>query len=171
MSGDVKPLDIYKGLVALNHAHHVVHSALKNLSLEKQSIWEIFDGRTHLVRDAAYWREQVQKFQTIETADPIKINAIDLHQLSHYMGVAYVMEGSALGGLKLARHVSDALGANHQAGLSFWLAADADRTRWPRFLRVLESALGMQPEHFQSTIDAANACFGIFEKALNPASN
>lgn len=77
------------------------------------------------------------------------------------VGAMYVVEGSALGGRGLARHLSGLIGADTLAGRRFFASDGADTGRvW----RAFGESLGAVPAAGRSTvIDAAVATFCCFE--------
>jgi heme oxygenase len=80
------------------------------------------------------------------------------------LGALYVLEGSALGGRVIGRHVSLALGVAPLAGGSFFCSATADeaRGRWQTFCAILERSAG-DDDAVQRVCSAAVAAFETLE--------
>ncbi|MES1147162.1 MAG: biliverdin-producing heme oxygenase [bacterium] len=51
-----------------------------------------------------------------------------IERLGHAMGVVYVIEGSQMGGLVMAKQISRVLGLNRETGLKFFLLSDPKTT-------------------------------------------
>jgi heme oxygenase len=81
------------------------------------------------------------------------------------LGCAWVVEGSALGGRVLARGLGTILGANTEAGGSFFLPAPGQPERWRRCCAAVESC-GAEPARCAAMVDAAAGIFGVFETWL-----
>ncbi len=79
------------------------------------------------------------------------------------LGALYVVEGSTLGGLQIARALKGYIGDESGAGRSFFLGRDERRSAmWSEFLQQLE-ALAEAAEQARDAIGAAAATFEAFE--------
>lgn len=78
------------------------------------------------------------------------------------LGLAYVLEGSALGARLLQREATG-LGLGADFGARHLAAQTADRTRWPAFCVALEAAPGFDPE---AAADAARRAFAAALRAF-----
>jgi len=83
------------------------------------------------------------------------------------IGALYVLEGSALGGRVIGRHVSLALRVGPGQAGDFFCAATADqaRERWGRFCYFLEQA-GRDEGVIADMCEGANAAFGVLSHWL-----
>lgn len=81
------------------------------------------------------------------------------------LGVAYVVEGSSLGGKVIYRQL-DYLFGHSAAGRHFFRGSTSDRQRWQALCRDLE-AEGQNPDAIQEIIDGAAAAFAFFEQLIS----
>jgi heme oxygenase len=79
------------------------------------------------------------------------------------LGCAYVLEGSTLGGLILARHLRGALGAPVEGRLAFLTSYGADvGPMWRTFGRHVDAYAGKHPGAVAPMIESARATFTLF---------
>jgi heme oxygenase len=78
------------------------------------------------------------------------------------LGALYVVEGSALGGARIARALAPLLAPFDGAGCRFFSNDGGERRRWPELLADIE-ALHTRPEREQAAVDAAVETFQKFE--------
>ncbi len=88
---------------------------------------------------------------------PPPLAPLDLSDPATRWGAAYVVEGSRLGGVLLARSVGDGLP-------STYLAAPQPPGAWRKFLEKLEESL-YSDASVTAAVDGALAAFALFEKA------
>ena len=85
------------------------------------------------------------------------------------VGCLYVLEGAALGGQIIARHVGDTLGLSPAAGLAFYTSYGADRGRmWRGFRAAAESWADEGAVDPEAVIEAARSTFGLLDAWLTP---
>ena len=84
---------------------------------------------------------------------------------SAQLGVAYVVEGSSLGGKVIYRQL-DYLFGDSAAGRHFFRGSASDGQRWQALCRALESE-GHNPGAIEELIDGAAAAFAFFEKLIS----
>lgn len=80
------------------------------------------------------------------------------------LGVAYVVEGSSLGGKVIYRQL-DYLFGDSAEGRQFFRGSPSDAPRWQALCRDLE-AEGETPGALDSMIAGASAAFGLFEELV-----
>ena len=78
------------------------------------------------------------------------------------LGALYVVEGSTLGGLQIARALKGYIGDESGAGRSFFLGRGEQRSAmWSAFLKT--GTLAEAAEQARDAIDSAAATFATFE--------
>ena len=79
------------------------------------------------------------------------------------LGALYVIEGSTLGGIKIARALKGRIGDETGAGRSFFLGrGERHGAMWAEYLSQLET-LSEDPAQAEEAIDASVATFEAFE--------
>lgn len=77
------------------------------------------------------------------------------------VGIAYVLEGSRLGGAVLAKRVAP----DYRGVATAYLEHGAGRRFWPSFTATI-GALAFTPAEQAEAVEAASRCFDLFERAL-----
>lgn len=90
----------------------------------------------------------------------------DLQSVAEWFGMAYVLEGSRLGGLVLAKRLRGTLGLENNEGLAYFSSCGENvRTTWQGFLEEL----GAQEEDLpaEEVLEKATATFSVFARELH----
>ncbi len=91
----------------------------------------------------------------------------DLATPEALLGALYVVEGSALGGVVLARHLDGVLGEGRLDGRRFFRGRQAETgAAWRAYLQQLSAASGAAEDR-ATMIFTANATFAVFERWLD----
>jgi heme oxygenase len=91
----------------------------------------------------------------------------DLATPEAQLGALYVVEGSALGGVTLARHLDGLVGEGLLDGRRFFSGRQAETgAAWKAYLQRLSAASGAATDR-ETIIFTANATFAVFERWLD----
>lgn len=94
---------------------------------------------------------------------PLWSSTLPLASKGSLLGALYVVEGSTLGGLQIARALKGYIGDELGAGRSFFLGRGEQRSAmWSAFLKQLET-LAEAAEQARDAINSAAATFATFE--------
>ncbi|QDT16705.1 biliverdin-producing heme oxygenase [Alienimonas californiensis] len=105
-----------------------------------------------------------------EPAGPVAAFNLAGPSEAHLLGVLYVVEGSALGGLTIAKQARRALGVTAETGASFFLRNAGDPLGpWTRFKQRLDARV-RSSEQRAAAVDAARAAFDQFLRQPAPAA-
>ncbi len=86
-----------------------------------------------------------------------------------FLGAMYVMEGSTLGGLYIARHVEPLLGLSAECGTAYFRGyGEQTGEQWRSFQALLTAIPDIQTE---IAVAAARAMFQVFEAAILPLTS
>lgn len=81
-------------------------------------------------------------------------------------GCRYVIEGSALGGQIIARHLRERLGAAVDSALAFYTLDGKSLVRWPMVQQALSEQLDSQ-QAIMAAVEYANRVFSLLEQLAN----
>ena len=91
----------------------------------------------------------------------------DIDRPGKVIGILYAIEGSALGGQVILRHLADNLGLTGENGARFFQGHGSDtRLRWQEFCAFAES-IAEQPDELQQAEQAASHVFQMIETLLD----
>jgi heme oxygenase len=110
--------------------------------------------------------------QAIGATDVPRLDAANLPAIettSQAFGCGYVLEGSSLGGVVLARTLGPALQLSASNGLSYWSAyGDQVGPMWLRFVSALEGwARNVTAVEREAVVESARATFDTFILEMN----
>lgn len=164
VSPDLTESAYVQALRALHAFHQTMHSCLppllQALSPESCRVRLSESGLKALEADIAYFGAQPDKAM----ASPVVLTTPEAA-----LGAVYVVEGSGLGARVIGRAIAVSLGVVPGAGGNFFCGetADAARSRWLQFCKVLASASAAFDEAGYARVSAgALACFAALEAAL-----
>jgi len=95
------------------------------------------------------------------TQIPAAINSISINSAGGYLGARYVLEGSALGGAFIARHLEKALPELARKASNFWRIQKSAAERWSSFLLML-AQLDNDRQGRSQAIAGASETFDLF---------
>ncbi len=88
------------------------------------------------------------------------VSAIELPSIAATFGAMYVLEGSALGGLIIARMARATLGLDTRNGLAYFSGVDQHTAaHWKAFQRLFEDQVGAEPAARSQACAAARQTF------------
>jgi heme oxygenase len=100
---------------------------------------------------------------------PLPASLPAIATLDDVLGVMYVLEGSTLGGVLLARHFEKSLGVGPDTGGAFWdFYGEKLRDNWTRYLQWLSESAADRDAH--TVVSSAKATFQAYGAWLAAAS-
>jgi heme oxygenase len=104
--------------------------------------------------------------EVLGSPSPERLHWRSPESASARLGLAYVVEGSALGGKVIYRQL-DYLFGNSARGRRFFRGSPSDGPRWQTLCRRLEQE-GQTPRGLDEMIGGATAAFALFEQLVVP---
>ena len=159
--------------------HHIAFAAVQAGTIDHRAYIKLlsrlygfyrpFEAAAQLSPERTRWLEIDLAVLGISAAVREKLPRCTFPQLfspDHILGARYVVEGSALGGRGMARHLDALLGGGVTAGRQFFSGhGAATGAVWREYLALL-SAVPSSALRRTAIIDGANATFATFEQWL-----
>lgn len=125
-----------------------------------------FTVSEHVELNAARSQRLARDLQVLGSPAPLRLNWNSPKTAAARLGLAYVVEGSTLGGKVIYRQL-DYLFGRSAAGRRFFRGSASDGPRWRALCRRLEIE-GHAPRSVDEMTAAAIAAFALFEQLIAP---
>lgn len=93
-----------------------------------------------------------------------------IETMAEYIGVRYVLEGSAQGGAYIAAHLQDRLPEVINSAFSYWALQRKTAQNWPVFLSVV-AQLDSESQQQQKAVYSAQQTFDVFLAVFDTVSH